>query len=83
MAPRVVGRAQTVFLNGKIKRYTEIAGFVPRFRCSSVSSGSSGFCLIHVRDAPRLKSGGFGCTWYGCAGELQNARDSENASYCS
>lgn len=53
----VVGRAQTVFLNGKIKRYTEIAGFVPRFRCSSVSSGSSRFCLIHVRDAPRLKSG--------------------------
>lgn len=77
----VVGRARTVFFKEKIKRYTEIAGFVPKFRCSSMSSGSSGFSLIHVGDAPRLKSGGFGCTWYGCAGELQNARDSENASY--
>lgn len=79
----VTGRARTVFFKGKIKRYTEIEGFVPRFRCSSMSSGSFGFSLICVGDAPRLKSEGFGCTWYGCTGELQNARDSENASYCS
>lgn len=79
----VIDRARTVFFKGKIKRYTEIAGFVPRFRCSSMSLGSSGFSLICVRDAPRLKSGGFGCTCCGCAGELQNARDSENASDCS
>lgn len=63
----VVGRAWTVFFKGKMNIYTEVAGFVPRFRCCSVSLGSSGFCLIHVGDAPRLKSGGFGCTWYGCA----------------
>lgn len=60
----VVGRARTVFQRENEHRNT---GFVPRFRCRSVSSGSSGFCLIHVGDAPRLKSRGFGCAWYGCA----------------